>query len=59
VQELAQLPPIPAQSSTELRSRLERVRRLELRIREKKAGSRATPAPSGDTAVVAPVADAG
>ncbi|XP_075289802.1 DNA replication factor Cdt1 [Opisthocomus hoazin] len=57
VQELAQLPPIPAQSSTELRSRLERVRRLELRIREKKAGSGATP--SGDTAVVAPAADAG
>ncbi|XP_074895459.1 DNA replication factor Cdt1 isoform X1 [Buteo buteo] len=59
--QLAQLPPIPAGASADLRSRLERVRQLELRIREKKAGSGATPGaqPSGDTGVAAPVAEAG
>ncbi|KAM9625885.1 DNA replication factor Cdt1 [Morphnus guianensis] len=59
--QLAQLPPIPAGASADLRSRLERVRQLELRIREKKAGSGATPGaqPSGDTGVAAPAAEAG
>ncbi|XP_050760256.1 DNA replication factor Cdt1 [Gymnogyps californianus] len=58
---LAQLPPVPAGASTDLQSRLERVRQLELRIREKKAGSGATPGaqPSGDTGVAASVAEAG
>uniref|UniRef100_A0A8C3KA62 Chromatin licensing and DNA replication factor 1 n=1 Tax=Calidris pygmaea TaxID=425635 RepID=A0A8C3KA62_9CHAR len=40
---LAQLPPVPARATNDLRNRLEQVRRLELRIREKKAGSGATP----------------
>ncbi|KFQ32365.1 DNA replication factor Cdt1, partial [Merops nubicus] len=57
--QLAQLPPVPAGSSTELRSRelrsrLERVRQLELGIREKAAG-RGT----GDTGVAAPAAEPG
>ncbi|NWX03339.1 CDT1 factor, partial [Caloenas nicobarica] len=52
---LAQLPPVLAGASTDLRNRLERVRRLELRIREKKAGHRAT---SGDTRAAAPAAEA-
>ncbi|NXS58814.1 CDT1 factor, partial [Brachypteracias leptosomus] len=60
--QLAQLPPVPAGTSAELRSRLERVRQLELRIREKKgrgatpgAAPGATPGaqPSGDTKVPA------
>ena len=61
VKALAQLPPVPAGASTDLQSRLERVRQLELRIREKKAGSGATPGaqPSGDTGVAASVAEAG
>ncbi|KAM6057634.1 DNA replication factor Cdt1 isoform 2-T2 [Chlamydotis macqueenii] len=59
--QLPQLPPVPAGASTDLRSRLERVRQLELRIREKKAGSRGTPAtrPAGDAEVAAPAAEAG
>ncbi|KAF1589501.1 UNVERIFIED_CONTAM: DNA replication factor Cdt1, partial [Eudyptes pachyrhynchus] len=59
--QLAQLPPVPAGASPNLRSRLEQVRRLELRIREKKAGSRAAlgARPSGDTGVAAPAAEAG
>ncbi|XP_069724846.1 DNA replication factor Cdt1 isoform X2 [Phaenicophaeus curvirostris] len=51
VKALAQLPPVPAGASTELRSRLEKMRQLELRIRQKKEGRGATPA--------APVAEAG
>ncbi|XP_014797638.1 PREDICTED: DNA replication factor Cdt1 [Calidris pugnax] len=59
--QLAQLPPVPAGATTDLRNRLEQARQLELRIREKKAGSRATPGaqPSGDTESTAPVAEAG
>ncbi|XP_074442958.1 DNA replication factor Cdt1 [Larus michahellis] len=59
--QLAQLPPVPAAATADLRSRLEQVRQLELRIREKKAGSRATPGaqPSGDTESTAPAAEAG
>ncbi|NXP15980.1 CDT1 factor, partial [Thinocorus orbignyianus] len=61
VKEMAQLPPVPSGATTDLRSRLEQVRQLEQRIREKKAGSRAMPGaqPSGDTESTAPVAEAG
>ncbi|XP_065497009.1 DNA replication factor Cdt1 [Caloenas nicobarica] len=52
---LAQLPPVLAGASTDLRNRLEQVRQLELRIREKKAGHGAT---SGDTRAAAPAAEA-
>ncbi|XP_054026285.1 DNA replication factor Cdt1 [Dryobates pubescens] len=53
--QLAQLAPVPAGVNAELRSRLERVRHLEQRIRERKAGSKAPAAeqPSGDTEVAA------
>ncbi|XP_068006895.1 DNA replication factor Cdt1 isoform X4 [Melanerpes formicivorus] len=53
--QLAQLAPVPAGANAELRSRLERVRHLEQRIRERKAGSKATAAeqPSGGTEVAA------
>ncbi|XP_074014213.1 DNA replication factor Cdt1 [Numenius arquata] len=59
--QLAQLPPIPTGATTDLRSRLEQVRQLELRIREKKAESRAAAGaqPSGDTESTAPAAEAG
>ncbi|XP_075571854.1 DNA replication factor Cdt1 [Pelecanus crispus] len=59
--QLARLSAVPAGASTELRSRLERVRQLELRIREKKAGSGAAPGaqPSGDAGAAAPVPEAG
>ncbi|NXE15531.1 CDT1 factor, partial [Lophotis ruficrista] len=61
VAQLAQLPPVPAGASTDLRRRLERVRQLELRIREKKAGSGGTPGTrlAGDTEAAAPAAEAG
>ncbi|NXQ83876.1 CDT1 factor, partial [Nyctibius grandis] len=58
VKALAQLPPVPAGASTDLRNRLERVRQLELRIREKKAGSGATPG-AGPAGAAAPAAEAG
>ncbi|KAM6409348.1 DNA replication factor Cdt1 [Rhynochetos jubatus] len=59
--QLTQLPPVAPEASTDLRSRLERAQQLELRIREKKAGSGATPGarPSGDTAAAAPAAQDG
>ncbi|XP_064016187.1 DNA replication factor Cdt1 isoform X2 [Pogoniulus pusillus] len=58
--QLAKLAPVPAGVNTELQSRLERVRQLEQRIREKKAGGKATPEqPSGDATVAAPAAEAG
>ncbi|NXD87999.1 CDT1 factor, partial [Halcyon senegalensis] len=59
--QLAQLPPVPAETSTELRSRLERVQQLEQRIREKKAGSGVTPGtrPAGDTVVAPPATETG
>ncbi|KFQ93350.1 DNA replication factor Cdt1, partial [Nipponia nippon] len=61
VKALAQLPSVPARVSTDLQSRLEHMRQLELRIREKKAGSGAAPAtqPSGDAGAAAPAAEAG
>ncbi|KAK4814420.1 hypothetical protein QYF61_018518 [Mycteria americana] len=59
--QLAQLPPVPAGASPDLQSGLERARQLELRIREKKAGSGATPGArsSGDAGAAAPAAEAG
>ncbi|NWX23178.1 CDT1 factor, partial [Aegotheles bennettii] len=59
--QLAQLPPVPKEASADLRSRLERVRQLELRIQEKKAGCGATLGArvAGDTEAAAPAADAG
>ncbi|XP_009475762.1 PREDICTED: DNA replication factor Cdt1 [Nipponia nippon] len=59
VKALAQLPSVPARVSTDLQSRLEHMRQLELRIREKKAGSGAAPAtqPSGDAGAAAPAAE--
>ncbi|NXF83724.1 CDT1 factor, partial [Sclerurus mexicanus] len=61
MKELAQLPPVPSGTSRDLRDRLERVRRLELRIQQRKAGSEATPGarPRGDTGAAAPAAEAG
>ncbi|NXY19211.1 CDT1 factor, partial [Atrichornis clamosus] len=58
---LAQLPSVPTGTSTDLRSRLERVRQLELRIQQRKAGSEATPGarPSGNTGMAAPAGEAG
>ncbi|XP_056216713.1 DNA replication factor Cdt1 isoform X1 [Falco biarmicus] len=58
---LAQPPPVPAEARISLRSRLEQVRQLELRIRQKKAGSKAVleAQPSEDTGVAAPAAEAG
>ncbi|NXI72550.1 CDT1 factor, partial [Anseranas semipalmata] len=51
---LAQLPPIPAGTSAELRSRLESLRGLEQRLRDKAAGSGA--GPHGTAGTVAEVA---
>ncbi|KAJ7398926.1 DNA replication factor Cdt1 [Pitangus sulphuratus] len=61
MKELAQLPSVPSGTSTDLRGRLEQVRQLELRIRQRKAGSEATPGarPSRDTGAAAPAAEAG
>ncbi|XP_030367894.1 DNA replication factor Cdt1 isoform X2 [Strigops habroptila] len=55
------LVPIPAGTSSDLRSRLERIRQLELRIRQRKAGSGDTlqAQAHGDTEEAAPVAEAG
>ncbi|KAM9509302.1 DNA replication factor Cdt1 [Guaruba guarouba] len=52
---------IPAGTSADLRSRLERVRQLELRVRERRAGSGGTSGaqPQRDTEEAAPVAEAG
>ncbi|KAK2530160.1 Cdt1 [Columba guinea] len=58
---LAQLPPVPSGTSSDLRNHLERVRQLELRIREKKAGCGTTSGDtgaSGDTRTAAPAAEA-
>ncbi|NXF10919.1 CDT1 factor, partial [Smithornis capensis] len=56
---LAQLPSVPTGTSTDLQSRLERVRQLELRIQQRKAGSEASPGArsSKDTGAAAPVAE--
>ncbi|NWU75110.1 CDT1 factor, partial [Onychorhynchus coronatus] len=61
MKELGQLPSVPSRTSTDLRGHLEQVRQLELRIRQRKAGSKATPGarPSRDTGAAAPAAEAG
>ncbi|NWW38408.1 CDT1 factor, partial [Panurus biarmicus] len=53
---LGEVPCVPRETSSDLRSRLERVRQLELRVRQRRAGSRATAGaqPAGDTGVAAP-----
>uniref|UniRef100_A0A8B9FCY6 Chromatin licensing and DNA replication factor 1 n=1 Tax=Amazona collaria TaxID=241587 RepID=A0A8B9FCY6_9PSIT len=52
---------IPAGTSADLRSRLERVRQLELRVRQRRAGSGGTSGaqPHSDTEETAPAAEAG
>ncbi|NXD38996.1 CDT1 factor, partial [Copsychus sechellarum] len=47
---LGQVPRVPSGSSSDLRSRLERVRQLELRVRQRRAG----PGDTGDTGTAAP-----
>ncbi|NXP42056.1 CDT1 factor, partial [Leiothrix lutea] len=51
-----QVPPVPSGTSSELRSRLERVRQLELRVRQRRAlnGATAGAQPAGDTGVAPP-----
>ncbi|KFQ33004.1 DNA replication factor Cdt1, partial [Mesitornis unicolor] len=58
--EMPQLPPIPAGLSPHLRSRLERIRQLELRIHERKVGSEATLGVQAerDTGATPPAAEA-
>ncbi|XP_027745928.1 DNA replication factor Cdt1 [Empidonax traillii] len=59
MKELSQLPSVPSRTNTDLRGRLEQVRQLELRIRQRKAGSEATAGaqPSRDTGAAAPAAE--
>ncbi|XP_071423524.1 DNA replication factor Cdt1 [Pithys albifrons albifrons] len=61
MKELTRLPSVPSGSSAELRGRLERVRQLQLRIQQRKAGSEATAGarPSGDSGAAAPAAETG
>ncbi|NXC28841.1 CDT1 factor, partial [Campylorhamphus procurvoides] len=61
MKELAQLPPVPSGTSKDLRAHLERVRHLELRIQQRKAGSEAIPGArlSGDTGAAVPAAETG
>uniref|UniRef100_A0A8C3NY60 Chromatin licensing and DNA replication factor 1 n=1 Tax=Cyanoderma ruficeps TaxID=181631 RepID=A0A8C3NY60_9PASS len=56
-----QVPSVPSGTSSDLRSRLERLRQLELRVRQRRAGSGATAGaqPAGDTAGTAPEGDTG
>ncbi|NXR80663.1 CDT1 factor, partial [Pycnonotus jocosus] len=55
------VPSVPSGISSDLRSRLERVRQLELRVRQRRAGSAATEGtqPAGDTGVAAPEGQTG
>ncbi|NXH24515.1 CDT1 factor, partial [Myiagra hebetior] len=48
-----QVPSVPSGTSSDLRSRLERVQQLELRIRQRRAG------PAGDSGAAAPAGEAG
>ncbi|XP_056356884.1 DNA replication factor Cdt1 [Oenanthe melanoleuca] len=50
---LGQVPPVPGGSSSDLRSRLQRVRQLELRVRQRRAGTGDT-GDTGDTGTAAP-----
>lgn len=56
-----QVPSVPSGISSDLRSRLERVRQLELRIRHRREGSAATEGarPAGDTGAAAPEGETG
>uniref|UniRef100_A0A8C5T344 Chromatin licensing and DNA replication factor 1 n=1 Tax=Malurus cyaneus samueli TaxID=2593467 RepID=A0A8C5T344_9PASS len=58
---LGQVPSIPSGASTELRSRLERVRQLEQRVRQRRAESEATVGarPCGDTGAATPAGETG
>ncbi|NXK64865.1 CDT1 factor, partial [Sylvietta virens] len=60
---LGQVPAVPSGSSRDLRSRLERVRQLELRVRQRRAGTGATagarPAGDTDTGAAAPEGETG
>ncbi|XP_031977842.1 DNA replication factor Cdt1 [Corvus moneduloides] len=58
---LGQVPSVPSGTSSDLRSRLERVRQLELRVRQRRAGSGAPAGagPAGDTGAAAPAGEAG
>ncbi|NXB58357.1 CDT1 factor, partial [Struthidea cinerea] len=58
---LGQVPSVPSGTSSDLRSRLERARQLELRIRQRRAGSGAPAGagPAGDTGAAAPAGEAG
>ncbi|NXQ57062.1 CDT1 factor, partial [Anthoscopus minutus] len=49
MKELGQVPSVPSGTSRDLRSRLERVRQLELRVQQRRAGSKA-----GDSGAAAP-----
>ncbi|NXH99047.1 CDT1 factor, partial [Pachycephala philippinensis] len=55
------VPSVPSGTSSELQSRLERVRQLEQRVRQRRAasGAAAGPGPAGDTAGTAPAGEAG
>ncbi|NXR64592.1 CDT1 factor, partial [Rhadina sibilatrix] len=53
---LGQVPRVPSETSSDLRSRLERLRQLELRVRQRRAGSGA---PAGDTGAAAPEGEPG
>ncbi|NWX58934.1 CDT1 factor, partial [Promerops cafer] len=58
---LGQVPCVPSGTSSALRSRLERVRQLELRVRQRRAasGAAAGARPAGDTGAAAPEGDTG
>ncbi|NWV47924.1 CDT1 factor, partial [Daphoenositta chrysoptera] len=58
---LGRVPSVPSGTSSDLRSRLERVRQLEQRVRQRRAGSGAPGAaqPAGDSAAAAPAGQAG
>ncbi|NXB13595.1 CDT1 factor, partial [Rhagologus leucostigma] len=58
---LGQVPSVPSGTSSDLRSRLERVRQLEQRVRQRRAGSGATAGarPAGDSGAAAPAGEAG
>ncbi|NWV90382.1 CDT1 factor, partial [Machaerirhynchus nigripectus] len=58
---LGQVPSVPSGTSSDLQGRLERVRQLEQRIRQRRAGSGATAGarPAGDTGAAAPAGEAG
>ncbi|NWW69279.1 CDT1 factor, partial [Ifrita kowaldi] len=58
---LGQVPSVPSGTGSDLRSRLERVRQLERRVRQRRAGSGAPAGagPAGDTEAAAPAGEAG